>query len=92
MAHIIDEEEQFRLQLLKAGGLPDEVPEIPAVDKIISDTVRQANVQTAGRDFLVLGVSSFFAFLLVLFAPMMAASAARKKNESLVTPIKKQLK
>ena len=77
-----DEEEQLRRQLLKGLALSEVVPETSAVDKMITATVRQANVQTAGRDLLVLGISSFFACLLMLCAPMMAASVARKKRRT----------
>lgn len=73
-----DEEEQLRRQFLKGEA----VPELPSVDKMIKATVRQANVQTAGRDLLVLGISSFFVCLLMLCAPMMATSVARKKRRT----------
>ncbi|MDX2464770.1 MAG: hypothetical protein QNK31_09710 [Porticoccus sp.] len=74
-----DEEEQLRCQLLKGEA----IPELPLVDKMIVATVRQASIQTAGRDLLVLGISSFFACLLMLCAPMMAASVARKKRQTI---------
>lgn len=80
MTDMSDEEEQLRRQLLKREALTETVPEPPVVDKIIATTVRQANVQTAGRDVLVLAISSFFAFLLVFCAPIVAASAAKNKR------------
>lgn len=83
MTDISDEEGRLRRHLVKKGALLDKVPEPPAVDKAITATVRQANVQTGGRDLLVLGVSSFFAFLLLLCAPIIAASAANKKRRSI---------
>lgn len=84
MTDMSNEEEQLRRQLLKGVVFPDTMPEPPAVDNMITTVVRQANVQTAGRDLLVLAISSFFAVLLVFFAPVIAVSAAKKKGSSSV--------
>lgn len=79
MNDLSDEEKQLRENL----GI--EIPEPPDVEKILEATVRQANAQTGARDLLTLAISSFFAFLLVFCAPMVAASAARKKRRLTAT-------
>ncbi|MFT5084411.1 MAG: hypothetical protein ACI9Y1_002466 [Lentisphaeria bacterium] len=73
-----DEEQQLRRQFLQKANL-DSVPAPPSVDSLIAATVRKANAQTGGRDLLLLAISSFFAFLLVLCAPLAAGSVASKR-------------
>ena len=75
MTNTLDEEEQLRAKLADL-----DVPEPPAVERMLKSTVRQANAQTGARDLMTLAISSFFAFLLVFCAPIVAASAAKKKQ------------
>jgi hypothetical protein len=76
MNELSDEEKQLR------DILAIEIPEPPAVEKVLEVTGRQANIQTGARDLLTLVVSSFFACLLGVHAPTVAASAVRKQPAS----------
>jgi hypothetical protein len=76
MNELSDEEKQLR------DILTIEIAEPPAVEKVLEVTARQANIQTGARDLLTLAISSFFACILGILAPVVAASAVRKKQAS----------
>tara|TARA_R110002096_G_scaffold212159_1_gene399478 strand:+ start:40 stop:309 length:270 start_codon:yes stop_codon:yes gene_type:complete len=77
----IDEEESLRQQFLEAmppASISDE-------DEAIDDVLLQANRQTGTRDMIVLAVSSFFSFLQLLMAPLVAHIATHNINQSKAT-------
>jgi len=76
MNELSDEEKRVRDQLAI------EIPELPAVEKVLEVTGRQANIQTGARDLLTLVFSSFFACMLGVLAPAVGASAVRKKTST----------
>lgn len=54
---------------------------IPPISEIVDSTIRKTNLQIGGRDMLMLSISSFFAFLLMIFGPIAATLAKNKKPE-----------
>lgn len=77
MNHDPDDEGHLRQYYLqKLGRQVDAAP--PPVDKLIERTVRDANARTGTRDLMTLAFSSFFALVLVFFAPIVAASMSKK--------------
>jgi hypothetical protein len=76
MNELSDEEKQLR------DILAIEIPEPPAVGKVLEVTGRQANIQTGARDLLTLVIPSFFACLLGILTPAVATTAVRKEQTS----------
>lgn len=77
------DEEALRKQFLSAvSAEPMAEPSRVETKDAVDAAVRQANVQTGGRDMAVLFVTSLFSVLLVLFAPVAGAIAKQKDEQS----------
>lgn len=77
----LDEEENLRQQFLEASPQAIAGDE----DKAVGDVLRQANLQTGTRDMITLAVSSFFSFLQLLMAPLVAHIVTHNINQSKAT-------
>ena len=78
----LDEEENLRQQFLEGSPPASAGDEDAAID----DVLRQANMQTGTRDMITLAVSSFFSFLQLLMAPLVAHIATHNIKQP-ETPI-----
>lgn len=70
-----DEDELRKLSVTDSAQLNP-----PPASDAVALAVKQANVQTGGRDLLTLAVSSFFAALLLIFSTMTATALIQKKH------------
>ena len=73
----LDEEENLRQQFLEGSPPASAADE----DAVIDDVLKQANLQTGTRDMITLAVSSFFSFLQLLMAPLVAHNATHNINQ-----------
>lgn len=79
MANIPERDQALlRESYLEQSTAEEEGPPLATDDESLQTIVRRANVQTGARDLIVLAVSSFFALLLVFFAPV--AKLSQKAN------------